>query len=129
MRLTFFAAALVAFSTAAGAQVCYIYGSVMTCSNGTAGFRYRNSTADPNARPRRNETTAYYGAPDRAYYGSTTTFNDGRTAYTYGSTTVTADGRTCYRNGDALICSRPDQGLARTYTYSPPFRAIRGSMR
>jgi len=128
MRLTFFAAALVAFSTAAGAQVCYIYGSVMTCSNGTAGFRYRNSTADPNATQRRNETTSYYGDPDGAYYGSTTTFNDRRTAYTYGSTTVTADGRTCYRTGDALICNRPYQGLVRTYTYSPTFRTTRGSL-
>jgi hypothetical protein len=128
MRLVALAAALMLFSTAAEAQVCYIYGGVMTCSNGTAGFRYRNSTADPNVTPRRNETPAYYGDPDGAFYGSTTTFNNRSTAYTYGSTTVTADGRTCYRSGNALICSRPYQGLAPTTSYSPPLPSARGSL-
>ncbi len=119
MRLVAIAAALLFVSTAAQAQVCYLHGDTMTCSNGTTGFRYRNSTADPNVTPRRHDTTPYRN-PEGAFYGSITTFSDGRTAYTYGSTTVTADGRSCYRYGSALICSRVHQGPASSFSYSPP---------
>jgi opacity protein-like surface antigen len=127
MRLAALAAVLCFVATAAEAQVCYLYGGMMTCSNGTVGYRYRNSTADPSATYRRNETTPY-GDRDSAFYGSETTFSDRRTAYTYGSTTVTADGRTCYRYGSALICNRPHQGLAPSSSFSPPLRTSRGTL-
>lgn len=123
IRLLPIAAALTFVSGAAQAQVCYLQGGVMTCSDGTAGYRYRNSAADPSVTPRRNETTMY-GDRAGAYYGGLTTFSDGRTAYTYGSTTVTPDGRTCYQSGSALICNKPYRGLAPSFTYGPFGRGL-----
>ncbi len=116
MRLLLCAVALVLASTAAHAQTCHIYGSVMSCSDGTTGYRYGNAQLFGSSIDRGRNPTPMYGSWGSTYSGNSTIFSNGRTAYTSGSTTVTIDARTCYRYGDTLICNRVRKGLAPSAT-------------
>jgi hypothetical protein len=112
MRLILTIAATAIASTAASAQTCYSYGNVVTCSNGVSAYRYGNASlfGDWSVAERRRNPTPMYGDWGSAYYGNSTVFNDGRSAYTYDNTMVTIDGRTCYRSGTAFICKKVGKG-------------------
>jgi hypothetical protein len=121
MRLLLLAVALVLASTAARAQTCQMYGSFMSCSDGTTGYRYGNTQLFGSGNERGRSPTPMYGSWGSTYSGNSTIFSDGRSAYTSGDTTVTIDARTCYRYGDTLICNRVPKGL----TPSATRRALR----
>ena len=117
MRRLLFVAALVLASTAARAQTCHIYGSFVSCSDGTTGYRYGNAQLFGSAKQPMRNPTLMYGSSDSVYSGNSTIFSDGRSAYTSGNTTITIDARTCYRSGNTLICNRVSKGLASSYTW------------